>query len=189
MEEIGDMERCLQCGAEFSVNTGVLLNKTALERAEKNGSPRVIRHKRPLSSMDPVRFRTRRPFQVQIGIGGMGNREVVKNQDTWKPRVQALHKEPPKKCSVGEPPKYPRRPIEEISEDKEAYRIIIEMPYHQENEIKVDIKEDILSIESNKSDFNYYREFLMPSDVLPKDYKQSFKNGILEIRFKKKKDK
>lgn len=148
---------------------------------------RDVRERKPIRVADPVRFRTRRPFQVQIGIGGMGNREVVKNQDTWKPRVQALRKEPPKKCSVGEPPKYPRRPTEEISEDKEAYRIIIEMPYHQENEIKVDIKEDILSIESNKSDFNYYKEFLMPPDVLPKGYKQSFKNGILTISFEKAK--
>jgi len=155
-------------------------------RTACGSTSRDVRERKPIRVADPVRFRTR-GFQLQIGIGGMGNRELVKNQDAWKPHIQASHREPPKQCSVGEPPKYTRRPVEEISEDKEAYRIIIEMPYHQENEIKVDIIADVLSIQSTKPDFNYYQEFLIPLDVLPNNYKQSFQNGILTFSFEKAK--
>ena len=119
----------------------------------------------------------------------MGNKEVVKNQDDWKPHTQASSGKSHKKCCIGEPPRYARRPVKEIFEDKKTYRIIIELPYHHENEMKVKIIEDILIIESTKSDFNYYEEFLIPHDVLLNDYKQGFKNGLLVLSFEKERKK
>lgn len=145
--------------------------------------------RRKVRSAGPVKFRIR-GFQIQIGIGGLGERKSTKkDRNVWRPHIQTqtLRKKPLEKCSVGEPPKYPRRPLEEIFEDKKAYQIIIEMFHHQQNEIKVDVKEDILSIESVKSDFNYYKEFLIPPDVLPEKHQQTFKNGFLTIFFEKAK--
>jgi len=153
-------------------------------RTARNSIPKNKTKVRPIKVADPVKFRTRGPFQIQIGIGGMGNKEVVKNQDDWKPHTQASRRKLHKQCCIGEPPRYARRPVEEISEDKKTYRIIIEMPYHQENEIKIEIIADVLIIESTKSDFNYHEEFLIPPDVL-NDYKQSFQNGVLMLSFEK----
>lgn len=141
--------------------------------------------RRRVISADPVRFLTR-GFQIQIGIGGLGNRKFAKDKDTWKLHIQASRQKPLEKCFVGEPPKYPLRPAEEIFENKKIYQVIIDMPHHQEKEIKVDIKEDILSVESAKPDFSYYKEFLIPSsDVFLGNYQKTFKNGVLAVSFEK----
>ncbi len=142
----------------------------------------MIRSIPPITSCGPNNKRRRVRFSgpVIFRIGGLGERKPAKkDRNIRRPHIQ--------KCSVGEPPKYPRRPFEEIFEDKKTYQIIIEMFHHQQNEIKVDVKEDILSIESAKSDFNYYKEFLMPPDVLPQSHQQTFKNGLLTIFFEKAK--
>lgn len=141
--------------------------RTACKRDDKKRKPRII-------GADPVRFRT--------------GRSIIKDRDsfdTWKPSIQTPNKKSLKKGFISEPPKYPHRPIEEIFENKKTYQITIEMPHHQKNEIKVEIKNDILIVESAKVDFNYCEEILLPSDILPESYEQSFNNGILAISFKK----
>lgn len=143
---------------------------------------RDARKRASIRIADPVKFRTRM-FQGQVMIGNIGNR-IVREQDIWKPHVQTSRKKL-KRCFVSEPPKYPHRPIEEIFEDEKTYQVVIEMFHHYENEMRIDIKEDILSVESAKSGFSYYKEFLVPLDVLPESRRQTFKNSILAISFEK----
>lgn len=153
MEEIGDMERCLNCGAEFSVNTGALLNKTALERAAERGrSPgsiphRVIPYRRPPSIMDPVRFRT------------------------------AVNR-------------FPRRPEHNIFHNREYYRIIIyDIPFKNLEDFSCEVINGALAVESLLDGFDFLGKFMLPEGVLASSMKVKLNNGVLEIYFKKKKDK
>lgn len=143
--------------------------------------------RRNIKITDPVRFRTERSRGggVNIGIGGMGGKESG-SQDTWKPftPVKAPSRKP-SKGFISEPPENPHRPKIEKFENNKEYQVIVEIPHHQENEIKVEIKDDILTIESAKTDLNYHEEILLSKNVLPEGYEQNFNNGILAITFKK----
>ena len=156
--------------------------RTACKRNNEKEKNRIL-------GADPVRFRTRRAEGLDIGGGGIGSIEgngPSGDQDVWKPSIQQTPSRKPSKSFISEPPENPRRPEIEKFEDKKQYQVIVDFPHHQENEIKVGLKDDILIIESTKTDLNYHEEILLSKNVLPEDYEQSFNNGILAITFKKK---
>jgi HSP20 family protein len=80
-----------------------------------------------------------------------------------------------------------REPIVDIFDEKDAIVVLSEMPGVGRADIEVEVKEDILSIiTSATAPRKYAAEVFLPAPVEPDSMKITFKNGVLELRFKKK---
>ena len=60
-----------------------------------------------------------------------------------------------------------------------------EMPGVGKNDIKIDLKGDLLEISAKNANRNYRKEILLPVKVKSEDMTSAYNNGILEIRIKK----
>jgi HSP20 family protein len=78
-----------------------------------------------------------------------------------------------------------REPITDIFDEENEIMIIAEMPGIEEQEIKIELKEDILEISAVNKNRTYRKELLLPVKVIKSDLQHKFTNGILEIRIKK----
>jgi len=78
-----------------------------------------------------------------------------------------------------------REPITDVFDEKAEVVIIAEMPGIEENDIKVDLKGDMLEISALSKTRTYRKELLLPVKAAKKNLRQKFTNGILEIRIKK----
>ena len=78
-----------------------------------------------------------------------------------------------------------REPITDIFNEKNEVIIIAEMPGIELEDIKIDLKEDILEILAVSKSRNYRKELLLPVKVIKQNLRHKFTNGILEIRIKK----
>jgi len=63
--------------------------------------------------------------------------------------------------------------------------IVAEIPGASKEDIKVDLKGDILILEASDGKRKFAKEILLSSPIDMKTKKVSYKNGILEIKFKK----
>jgi len=110
-------------------------------------------------------------FSVKVGLGG-------------KPMVEPFGnvKATPKGPVVDEA----REPIVDIFEEENEIQILAEMPGVDEQDVKLEINGDILILSAAGSDRKYHKELLLPSQVEPEALSRSHKNGIFEVRFKKK---
>ncbi|MEI7489971.1 MAG: Hsp20/alpha crystallin family protein [Bacteroidota bacterium] len=78
-----------------------------------------------------------------------------------------------------------REPITDVFDEKNEVVIIAEMPGIEENDIKIDLKGDILEISALGKSRTYRKELLLPVKVIKKNLRHKFTNGILEIKIKK----
>jgi len=78
-----------------------------------------------------------------------------------------------------------REPITDVFDEDKEIRIYAEMPGVNQEDIKLDLKEDILDISAQTGDRKYHKEILLPSKVQPDTMTSSYANGILEIKVKK----
>ncbi len=78
-----------------------------------------------------------------------------------------------------------REPIIDIFDEKDEIKVYAEMPGVRQEDIKLDLKEDILDISAQTGDRKYHKEVLLPAKVKPETLESSYKNGILEIKIKK----
>ena len=79
-----------------------------------------------------------------------------------------------------------REPIVDVFDEVDRILVIAELPGVLEDEIKLEVAGDILSLAASGKDRKYAKEILLPSKVKPDSVKTSYKNGILEIRLEKK---
>ncbi len=80
-----------------------------------------------------------------------------------------------------------REPIVDIFDEGDHILVIAELPGVSEEEIKLEIAGDILSLTASDTGRKYAREILLPGKVKPGSLKHSYKNGILEIKLEKEK--
>jgi HSP20 family protein len=78
-----------------------------------------------------------------------------------------------------------REPITDIFDEKDEIVVIAEMPGIEENDLRIDLKEDILEISAVSTSRTYRKEILLPVKVLKSNLNHKFTNGILEIKIKK----
>ena len=109
-------------------------------------------------------------FSIKTAVGG-------------KPIVEPFGniKKTPKGPTVEEE----REPITDLFDEKEEIRIYAEMPGVKQEDIKLELKEDILDISVQSGDRKYHKEVLLPAKVRAETLESSYKNGILEIKIKK----
>jgi len=78
-----------------------------------------------------------------------------------------------------------RKPITDLFDEEDEIKIYVEMPGANEEDIKIDLKGELLDISVQSGDRKYHEEFLLPARVKPETLTSNYKNGILEIRMEK----
>jgi len=90
-----------------------------------------------------------------------------------------------KKTPKGPKVEEEREPITDLFDEKDEIRICAEMPGLNENDIKLDLKDDILEISAQTGDRKYRKEVLLPVKAKIENMTSAYRNGILEVRIKK----
>ena len=114
-------------------------------------------------------------FTIRSNIGEAGNRDGgVKvepfgnvRKDTQTGRA-AVHE-------VTEPPV-------DVFEETEHVLVVVEMPGIGEEDLRLELQDDILTIAAEKGAKKYRKEVLLPSSFDPGAMSQSCRNGVLEIK-------
>ena len=109
-------------------------------------------------------------FSVKVGLGGEPTVETFGNI---------------KKGDEGAVVEEVREPLVDVFDEKEAIRVIAELPGVETNDIKVELEGDILSIAADGKNRKYNKEILLPAKGKPESLKTSYRNGILEITVSK----
>lgn len=78
-----------------------------------------------------------------------------------------------------------REPITDVYDEKDEVVVTAEMPGVSEEDVKLDLKEDILEISAETDNKKYRKEILLPTKVQTGSLTSSYKNGILEVKMKK----
>lgn len=78
-----------------------------------------------------------------------------------------------------------REPIVDIFDETEEVRIIVEVPGVAQENIKTEIKDDVLTLEAKDASHKYHKEIVLPKQVDPGTLTSKYKNGVLEIRISK----
>lgn len=79
-----------------------------------------------------------------------------------------------------------REPLVDVFDEGESVLVVAELPGVAEEDIAVEVKEDVLSLET-RGDRKYAKEVLLPERVDPATMKKACKNGVLELRLNKAK--
>jgi len=109
-------------------------------------------------------------FSVKTALGG-------------KPIVESFGNV--KKTPAGPKVEEEREPITDIFDEDGEIRIYAEMPGVNREDIKLDLKEDILDISAKTGDRKYHKEVLLPAKGQADTMASSYTNGILEVKVKK----
>jgi HSP20 family protein len=90
-----------------------------------------------------------------------------------------------KKTPQGPKVEEEREPLTDVFDEEQEIRIYAEMPGVNQEDIKLDLKEDILELNAQTGDRKYRKEILLPAKVKTETMTSSYNNGILEVRIKK----
>jgi len=107
----------------------------------------------------------------------------IKTMTGGRPVVESFGniKKTPKGPTVEEE----REPLTDVFDEKEEVRVYAEMPGVNEEDIKLDLKGDILDILAKSGDKKYHKEILLPVKAKSETLISSYKNGILEVKIRK----
>jgi HSP20 family protein len=90
-----------------------------------------------------------------------------------------------KKTPEGPKVEEEREPLTDVFDEEQEIRVYAEMPGVNQEDIKLDLKEDILELSAQTGDRKYHKEILLPVKVKTEAMTSSYNNGILEVRIKK----
>jgi HSP20 family protein len=108
-------------------------------------------------------------FSIRTGIGGA-------------PRVERFGNI--RKTEEGPVVADVREPLVDTFDEADEIVIVAELPGVSEGQVQVELKDDILTI-STSGDRRYAKEILLSAEVEPGSLRQTYTNGILELRLKK----
>ena len=78
-----------------------------------------------------------------------------------------------------------REPLVDIFDEGDHILVVAELPGVTEGEIRIQAAEDVLTIEATGRDRKYAKDVQLPSAIDPAGLRQSYQNGILEVRLSK----
>jgi len=109
-------------------------------------------------------------FSVKVGIGGedvkvepFGN--IRKDEKSGQPIVQDIIE-----------------PVVDVFEEKDHTLVVAEMPGIGSEDVRLDVKDDILIIYAERGNKKYQKEVLLPRSYPKEKMLVSCNNGILEIK-------
>ncbi|MFQ6064849.1 MAG: archaeal heat shock protein Hsp20 [Candidatus Bathyarchaeia archaeon] len=110
---------------------------------------------------------------------GPDRKPVVREFGNLKPSTWARPWEPPFNL------KEERAPLVDILEGEEKIRVVAELPGVEKENIKLRATGRTLIISVDAKERKYYKELELPGKVNPSSAKSSYKNGVLEVEFKR----
>jgi HSP20 family protein len=112
-------------------------------------------------------------FSVRLGSGG------------GKPIVEPFGnvKREGRKAVVDET----REPLVDVFDEGNHYRIVAELPGVTAEDIRYELRDDILNISAAHGEKKYRKEILLPAPVAADRIKLSYRNGVLELKAPKAK--
>jgi len=100
-------------------------------------------------------------------------------------RFEARHLAPDKPSMRKEvSPPMPQESPADIFDEEDHIKVIAEIPGAEEEDIKINLEKDVLTISVNVPDHKYHQELKLPCEAKGKP-KKSYRNGILEVRITK----
>jgi HSP20 family protein len=81
-----------------------------------------------------------------------------------------------------------RQPLADITTTDKEVKVILEMPGVNKENIKVNASDNLVEVNSNDPERKYHEVIDLPPEVDIETAKSTYKNGILEIIFNKKKE-
>lgn len=82
-----------------------------------------------------------------------------------------------------------REPLADVMTTDDEVRVIVELPGVDKNDIQLHGTEDTLTISVDTPKRNYFKEVKLPAKIDPKKAESSYKNGVLTVTIRKKKEK
>ena len=82
-------------------------------------------------------------------------------------------------------PSLGREPLVDIMDEKDKYKIFIELPGVDKEKVKLDVAEDSVEVKT-EDDKKFYKMINFDSAVNPDSSKASYKNGVLTLELEKK---
>ncbi len=79
-----------------------------------------------------------------------------------------------------------REPLVDVIEDEEAIKVLAELPGVEKKDIKLYATSDGLTISVEDTDREYFKELEFDAEIDRSSAKSSYRNGVLEVNFKKK---
>jgi HSP20 family protein len=109
-------------------------------------------------------------FSVKVGLGGEGVKvepfgNIRKDKTTGQSVVHEV-----------------REPIVDIFEEEDHTLVVAEMPGTGVEDVRLEVKDDLLTIYAEKGDTKYRKEILLPASYPKEKMLVSCNNGILEIK-------
>jgi len=109
-------------------------------------------------------------FSVKVGLGGEGIKvepfgNIHKDETTGESVVEEV-----------------REPMVDIFEEKDHILVVAEMPGIGAEDVRLEVKDDLLTLHAEKGDKKYRKEILLPESFSREKMRVSCNNGILEIR-------
>lgn len=109
-------------------------------------------------------------FNVRMGLGDesvsvepFGN--LRRDRDSGKTVVQEL-----------------REPLVDVIEEDDHTLVLAEMPGITDEDVRIEIQDDVLTIKAERGDKKYQKEILLPESYSREKIAVSCNNGILEIK-------
>ncbi len=76
-------------------------------------------------------------------------------------------------------------PLTDVFDEEDQFVVILEVPGVDAEAINVQIEEKILKVEGKRKDRSYEKKIGLPPGVNASSLQKSYRNGILELKFKK----
>ncbi len=92
----------------------------------------------------------------------------------------------PQRDLRGVRPSIDREPLVDVIEEDNVLRVIAEVPGVSKEQINLSTTEKKLLIEAKSDRRTYFKELDLPVEIIPEEAKARFKNGVLEVTFRKK---
>jgi HSP20 family protein len=112
-------------------------------------------------------------FSVKWGLGEKGAKEVK-----VEPFGNVRRDEKSGETVVQEI----REPVVDVFEEEDYTLVVAEMPGISAKDVRLEVKDDLLTIYAEKQDKKYSKEILLPRSYPREKMKVSCNNGILEIK-------
>jgi HSP20 family protein len=82
-----------------------------------------------------------------------------------------------------------REPLVDVIDGKDDVTVIAELPGVNKEDIDLKTDDKTLSVHVEKGDHRYHKELRMPAEVDPDSIKASYKNGVLEVKLRRREKK
>jgi HSP20 family protein len=109
-------------------------------------------------------------FTVKVGLGDEGPRiepfgNIRRDFKSGRTEVQEV-----------------REPMVDVFEEEDHLLLLAELPGISKEDVRIDVKDDVLTISAERGDKKYRKEVLLPRSVSKEKMQVSCNNGVLEIK-------